>query len=377
MYKPVELYDEPEREIEEVMDLYYSEMTSFQRSFLCGIIKEKRPGKIVEIGVSAGGTTALIVQCLKLQRIKSEIYSVDLMEQWYRNQTYETGFIAKTVLQECGEDIEHEFMLGKSIPFFLEQIGGDIDFLILDTTHALPGELLDFIVCLPFLKNGCTVVMHDTIESHLSYHDEEIASKLLFDVVKATDKYFMWEEDITVTGLPNITAFQVDTETRRNVRDLFSSLTSIWGYMLSDNDRQKYRESIQQNYGNEYLQLFDRIEVLQRNTFLQKEIRIHYGKDSEYLKMKWKKEKNVILYGAGHYANIYYQWGVINHLNICGCVISDDQTKCLDNKMKLPVYYLSELPFKQDECAIVYAIDKSYQGIVLQNLRKLGYENIL
>lgn len=45
------------------------------------------------------------------------------------------------------KDIKHQFLLGKAIPFVLERIGKDIDFLILDTAHCLPGELLDFIVC--------------------------------------------------------------------------------------------------------------------------------------------------------------------------------------------------------------------------------------
>ena len=56
-------------------------MTSFQHSFLCGLMKENRPKKIVEVGVSAGGTTGVILHCLKMLNIKSEMYSVDLEER--------------------------------------------------------------------------------------------------------------------------------------------------------------------------------------------------------------------------------------------------------------------------------------------------------
>lgn len=373
MFRTVELFSQPEDFLKEKINLFYSEMTTFQRSFLCGLIKEKRPKKIVEIGVSAGGTTALILQCLQILDMEAEVYSVDLMKKWYMNKNYETGFIAKELV--LSKSIKHKFLLGDSIPFFIEQIGKDIDFLILDTTHRLPGEYLDFIVCLPFLKDGCTVVMHDTIENHLTYEDREIATKLLLDVVRAEDKYYMWEEGINIAGLPNIAAFKVEKETRLNVRDLFSAMTVPWEYLLNERERQKYREVIQEKYDEKYLELFDKIETLQRNTYLKRQIMEHYGKDPEFLKMKWKREKNIFLYGAGHYADLYYHWAVLNHLGIKGFVVSDGQEKIIDKD--LPVYFLSELPYKSNECAIVIAIGKLYHRMILQNLQKAGYDNIL
>ncbi len=375
MYRTVELYSKPEEVIKEKINLFYSEMTTFQRSFLCGLIKEKRPKKIVEIGVSAGGTTTLVLQCLQLLDIESEVYSVDLMNMWYKNKKYETGFIAKEKIQNLNKHIKHKFLLGNSIPFFIKQIGEDIDFLILDTTHALPGEYLDFIVCLPFLKDGCVVVMHDTIENHLTYGDHEIATKLLLDMVRAKEKYYMLEEGIDIAGLPNIAAFKVGVETRLNIRDVFSAMTMPWGYLLDDCEMQLYRDIIHENYNEKYAELFDRIEILQRNTYLQKQIMEHYGKDAEYLKMKWKREKNIILYGAGYYANLYYHWAELNHLSIKGFVISDGQEKI--NNKNLPVYFLSELPYKYDECAIVLAIGKPYHRMILQNLQEAGYDNVL
>ena len=212
MYQSVELYSKPE---EGITNLQYSEMTSFQHAFLCGLIKENRPNKIVEVGVSAGGTTGVVLQCLKMLNIKATMYSVDLSERWYRNESYETGFAVKEMGKDWGR-VTHEFLLGRAIPFYLEQIGKDIDFLILDTTHCLPGELLDFIICLPYLKDGCTVVLHDTIESHLTGVDLEIATKLLFDVVTANDKYMMREQEINSACFPNIAAFKADTGTRKN-----------------------------------------------------------------------------------------------------------------------------------------------------------------
>lgn len=259
----------------------------------------------------------------------------------------------------------------------MEQIGKDIDFLILDTSHCLPGELLDFIVCLPYLKNGCIVVLHDTIENHMTCIDLEIATKLLFDVVTANDKYMMREEETNVAEFPNITAFRVGEETRRNVRDLFSIMTVTWGYLLEESDKQWYRNSILQNYGREYLDLFDRVEILQRYTNLQRRITIHYGKNIEYLKMKWKNSEIIYIYGAGYYAELYFQWAALNGFDVMGFVISDDQEKKADNYMETPIYHLSELSCEAKECAIIIATDPKHQNVILKNLKRSGYYNIL
>lgn len=378
MYKTVELYSKPEEELRKVMDQYYSEMTSFQTAFLCGLIKEEQPRKIVEIGVSAGGTTSTILFCLKILNMKAEIYSVDLAEKWYRNENYKTGFVVNKLFENSKvEKNLHQFLLGHSIPFFLDQIGNNIDFLILDTTHVLPGELLDFIVCLPYLRDGCVVVMHDTIENHLTCRNAEIATKLLFDTVTAEEKYLMWEKGVNISNFPNIATFKVNDKTRKEVRDLFSTMTTNWGYFLDNNDKLRYRESILKNYGEKYLQLFDKIENLQRNTYLQKQITEHYGKDSGYLKIQWQNSKKVFLYGAGYYANLYHQWGKLNGLNIDGFVISDNQKRENQEYEGLPVYFLSELPCKSEECSIVIAVDKRYQELILLNLIKTGYHNII
>ena len=48
-------------------------------------------------------------------------------------------------------------------PDVIDEIGSDIDFLILDTLHIVPGEILDFLVCLPYLTKDAIVVLHDAI----------------------------------------------------------------------------------------------------------------------------------------------------------------------------------------------------------------------
>ena len=61
----IELYKEPLK-VKDNLSENGTEMTELQLSMLCGLIKEYRPEKIVEVGVAAGGTTAIILNCLSL-----------------------------------------------------------------------------------------------------------------------------------------------------------------------------------------------------------------------------------------------------------------------------------------------------------------------
>ena len=40
------------------------EMTPFESAFLCGVLREFRPNKIVEVGIAGGGTSAIISSCM-------------------------------------------------------------------------------------------------------------------------------------------------------------------------------------------------------------------------------------------------------------------------------------------------------------------------
>lgn len=70
-------------------------MSEFESAFLCGLLKKFKPKKILEVGVSAGGTTPIILQCLEDNGQEYEMYSIDVSEKYYRDSNKETGFIAK------------------------------------------------------------------------------------------------------------------------------------------------------------------------------------------------------------------------------------------------------------------------------------------
>lgn len=379
IYKDIELYY-PEREkydkekIHDIME--YSEMTEFQRGFLCGLLKMKRPKKVLEIGASAGGTTTVILDCLEQLSVTSKVYSVDIAEKWYRSPQMPTGFIARKYINRVGGGIQHSFVLGKSIPYVIDTLGKGIDFLILDTAHAIPGELLDFLICLPYLENSCIVVLHDVVENHVTCRNYEIATKVLFDLVQG-EKWCMDDYTSGILGFSNIAAFEVTESTRKNIFSVFSGLAMSWEYMLEDDELLKYYEIVKKYYSQEYAKWLDRVFKLQKYTQIRKEISIHYNLEHEWLKMKWEKEKNVFLYGGGYWAQKYSEYARINNLPINGWIISDEQDMVETGVYNLPVYFLSDLPYSPEECSIILALDHRHFPIIRKKLASKGYFRIL
>ena len=61
-----------------------------EQKFINGIIRKYKPKKVVEIGVSGGGTSALILNAVK-DIPNSKVYSIDINTKWYRNRSKKIG----------------------------------------------------------------------------------------------------------------------------------------------------------------------------------------------------------------------------------------------------------------------------------------------
>lgn len=243
------------------------EMSDFDSSFLCGLIKNRSPKKIVEVGIAAGGTTAIILQCLAMldRNEDCEVYSVDLNEMFYRGTEKKSGFLAEELKDSMPElSFKHKVLLGKYLPEFIDEIGGDIDFLVLDTVHALPGEILDFLAIFPYLKADACVVLHDIVNNHYGRYPESFATQVLFDCVTA-DKCIVLQND---NGLkyPNIGAFFINNDTSKYIMDCFNALSITWSYSVNKDEYEVYRKWFEVHYDAKLISIFNIIYELQRNT---------------------------------------------------------------------------------------------------------------
>lgn len=243
MYKTVEPFYEP-REIIDHMEEGYCEMTCKEHGFLCGLVKEKAPDKVVEVGVAGGGTTGVLMKCLDLVNPSAKMYSCDLNKI--------TGYQLEEVKDQLTNYTQHTFLLGGLLPQFIDEIGGNIDVCVLDTVHRMPGEILDFLTILPYLNDGALCILHDTADNLQGrFFKDSFATKILLDSVFAEKYYDFQNENL------NIGAFAVDHRTREYIANVFSSLSITWSYMPSIRELTAYRDVFKKSYDEECIALFD------------------------------------------------------------------------------------------------------------------------
>ena len=238
------------------------QMSEFESAFLCGLIREKKPRKIVELGVAAGGTTAVVLKCLDMLGLDSqtEMISMDIREMFHGNNGKKSGYEAYEILNEDDHHFHHKFILGKYLPEVIDDVEG-ADFVILDTVHQLPGEFLDFLAIFPYLIPNACVVLHDT-RLHLSKLVNQFATQTLLSCVVA-DKIV--QKDVTCPMLyPNIAAFTINENTRENLCNVFLGLLIPWEYIIGEHEFAIYYDNYLKNYGEEYAGMFTIAYELQK-----------------------------------------------------------------------------------------------------------------
>ena len=107
----------------------------------------------------------LVLNCLQMLGLNdTKMYSVDLSETYHFNPDKKCGFQIDEARHYLKNIDNHKLILGKIFPEVIEDIAKDgrIDFIILDTTHYLPGELMDFAIAIPFLTDDAVVVLDNT-----------------------------------------------------------------------------------------------------------------------------------------------------------------------------------------------------------------------
>jgi hypothetical protein len=86
--------------------------------------------------------------------------------------------------------------------------------------------------------------------------------------------------------------------------------------------------------------------------------------------------KRVYLYGAGALSEMYTILAAKFNKKFDAYVISDNQVKNNASINNLPVYHLKELKDAPDECRFVLSLSDAHHDIVMDSLRKRGYQHI-
>lgn len=368
MNRKIELYTEPLEVLEGLANKGYTGMSDFELSFLCGAIKKFRPKKVVEIGVAAGGTTSVILNCLKLLNYNCEMYSVDICRQCYFDTSKNTGFTAEELLKEEPIDnVRHQFMLGNTIASSVDRIGGGIDFVILDTMHALPGELLDFISVYPYLDKRAAVVFHDVGQSqlgigHINGAPYEYASLVTLSAING-EKYLASDEN-RIAGISNIGAVRLDENSDKSIDNLFMALFINWNYIPDKKSLEEYCQRILKEYGEYYYHMFE--QAIECNTFSlyrRRQLAIPLMQIKHKFEKILKEADKVYIYGAGKIGKKIEKY--INNFvgkDIAGFIVSSGREESTES-----VSELHELK-TADNSVIILGLDEKYHLEVLDNL---------
>lgn len=366
MISNIELFYEPRKILQSLSAKEQgSEMSDRQTAFLCGLIKKFRPKKILEIGVAAGGTTAIMLNCISMLELDTKVVSVDLFSDYYRDATKKVGYLAEECKDILNTKQEYTLYTGKLVAELLDKLDGDIDFVVLDTMHSLPGELLDFLAVFPLLKQGCVVVLHDIILNHRKDSAAQFAAKILFDTVVA-DKFL----DIDQEGrLSNIGAFVITEDTGKYIENIFSALTITWKYLPDDKSLNLYRECYRKYYTENETRLYDMAVNLNKET-------VHnciFAERARMIKIyKWLENmrfKKVYMYGCGKFGRQFYTILDQCGIELGGYIISDGQELSAGEER---VMYLSDITLDKSKDIIFVGVRPALWPEICARLQERG-----
>ena len=237
-----------------------SRMWANQREFLNGVVRKFRPKKILELGVAEGGSSLIILNAINDIK-NSHLYSIDLS----------THHLIGSCVKKLFPNFLNKWSLytGFTASKFLDEIGGEIDMAFLDTSHYEPGEILDFLIILPFLKKGAIVVIHDignqiTTRKRKS-NRREFAPYIIFNLIKGI-KFIPSGKGILTK---DIGAIQLEKNQEKYIHDYFRALGGQWEYLPEKKDIKMIKELFKKYYDRECLIMFEEA-ILSNKIFLKK-----------------------------------------------------------------------------------------------------------
>lgn len=254
----------------------YSEMSNQDKIFLNALIRKKQPTKILELGVSKGGSSIIILNAIK-NRKNAELFSLDYCTMHYKIKDKKTGFYVDNYPELKSKWNLHTGGLALN---FLDKISSStkenekFDFCFIDTAHCLPGEILDVLQILPYLKQNATLVLHDT---NLQLNKSCNVNRKMYFVNNILLSALQGKKLIP-SPLPyesnfgyffnNIAAIELNIEKQLNcIYDIFNLLTLRWQYLPSTSDIKQLMNHLNRFYNNYYSEYFKHVVKMQMEMY--------------------------------------------------------------------------------------------------------------
>ena len=172
---------------------------------------------------------------------------------------------------------------GNTTAAFIELIGNDIDFAFIDTAHVMPGEVLNIIEILPFLKKNAIIAFddidHQARDVEIKINNFHSCNNLLFSVLRG-EKIIYNQNYSSNFDFKKLGAVILDDNQENYFYEYFYLLTNNWSYMPREFEINAIRNIVHKYYHPFFLSMFD------------KAVELNY----KHLKMKGLLDKDYILY---------------------------------------------------------------------------------
>ena len=233
----------------------YTEIELEDQKFLYGLIRRFKPKKLLELGVSAGGSSSLILNAIK-DIPNSKLYSIDRRNEWYKNATKKVGWVVKEYFPRLAN--KWSLFSGRNAAEFLEVIGNNIDFVFIDTVHTTPGEMLNWLEVLPFLKEESIVVFHDIFlmftPKYLKADTYNYSNNQLLCYIRG--KLIMPSSNNNIFSR-NIGAIKLEKNQKNYYKQYFIALGNQWNYFPTDYDLNILRKHFKKYFRDELVEIYD------------------------------------------------------------------------------------------------------------------------
>ena len=187
---------------------------------------------IVEIGVSAGGSASIILNAIR-DIYDAKLFSFDYNTTWYREpeNKLKTGFLVEQIVPELANKWKL-YTGGVPCNYFDEHLPKDgVDICFIDTMHINPGEHLNILEIIPFLKKNAIIIYHDTM-LHMKF---ESTTTNCVSINSLNGKRILLDSE-KQWGLPNISGIVLDDNVDNMLYTLFSNLSLPWSYKITNDD---------------------------------------------------------------------------------------------------------------------------------------------
>ena len=198
-------------------------ITNIDSLFIHRKIIESKPKLLVEIGIAAGISSATMLYSMEKLSNNSTLYAFDISKTCFFDNTKEVGFAVNQMIDKDFVERSYVKNVPSSVFEFHEHFDlNSIDFLFIDANHRHPWPSVDLFVALPYLKDGCTVCLHDINLPIKNSKFPNYGVKHLFDKLEDVTK------DVSDEEIPNCGS--VIIEDKENLKNQIKAIVKYYDW---------------------------------------------------------------------------------------------------------------------------------------------------